>query len=141
MHKKTLFLVKLIFCMTILAFLFGCCSYDNLPGFIAGTYVNQPKEGEEGWHGQTFNYSYNDSFEKVQGILKEIGVKVRYKNKDEHTMLAWYFDKVYDSCIDTTKVTISFEELDPKTTRISVACGNYGLAEFAAKEIFSRLEK
>jgi len=141
MYKKSLTSMKLIFYVAILVFIFGCCSRDNLPGFLLGTYVNQPQEGEEGWHGKTFSYSYNDSFKKMQGILKEIGVKVRYKSKDKHTILAWYFDKVYDSCIDTTKVTISFEEIDSKTTRISVACGNYGLAEFAAKEIFSHLEK
>ena len=69
-----------------------------------------------------------------------MNVRIRYKSKRDRTILAWYFDKAYESCIDTTKVTVYFKELEPNKTQIDVACGNYGLAEFASKEIFSRIE-
>lgn len=141
MQKNYTTPIKIIFCITILTVLFGCSGLKNFPGYLMGTYVNQPKEGEEGWYGKSFNYSYIESFEKVEDALMDMGVKIRYKNIKEKTILAWFFDKIYDSCIDTTKVTISFKEIDPNRTEVSVACGNYGLAKFTSEEIYSRLKK
>ena len=52
-----------------------------------------------------------------------------------------YFDSIYKQCIDTTEVGIFFKEVDARKTQVDVACGNSGLAEFAAEEIYPLLEK
>lgn len=130
-----------ILAISLLFIISGCASPKNLPRYIWGTYVHQPGEGEEGNHKETFKCSYDECYNNVLDILDEMEIKIRYKSKKEHTILAWFFDKLYESCIDTTKVSIIFTEEDPKNTRINVTCGNYGLSEFASTEIFSRMKE
>jgi len=119
----------------------GCCSIKNIPDYIAGTYVKQPEEGTPGRYIETFDYSYPICFEKALGTLKELGVAVRYKSVKKRTILAWYFDGIYDRTIDTTKVGIYFKKITPEKTQVDVACGNYGLAKFASEKIFQGLQK
>lgn len=123
----------------VMALLSGCCSLKNLPDYIAGTYVNQPEEGTPGRYIKAVDLPYPASFERAEKALEEMGASIRYKNKKKHTILAWYFDKMYDKCIDTTKVGVYFKELSPEKTQIDVACGNYGLAEFVAAGLFEKL--
>ena len=122
-----------------LIFLSGCVSLEHLPEHIAGTYVRQPEEGTAGHYTKTFKMPYQICYDKAVVALKEMGASIRYENKRKKEILAWYFDKIYDKCIDTTKVTISFEEITPQKTKVHVACGNYGLAKFASTELFNRL--
>lgn len=119
----------------------GCCSVKNLPDYIAGTYVNQPEAGTGGRYIKTFDYPYHTCFERSEAILEGMGASIRYKSKRKHKILAWYFDKIYDTCIDTTKVGVYFKELSPQKTQVDVACGNYGLAKFVSDELFKELEK
>lgn len=137
MNNKVTNVILIILLLFVIS---GCASPKNLPRYIWGTYVHQPGEGEEGNYEETFECSYDKCYENVLDILNEMEIKIRYKSKKEHLILAWYFDKLYKSCIDTTKVSIIFTEEDPEYTRINVACGNYELAEFASKEIFSRMK-
>ena len=137
MYRK---IVPLILIVSFVITITGCASPKNLPRYIWGTYVHQPAEGEEGNYEEMFECSYDECYDNVLSILEEMNIKIRYKNKKEHLILAWYFDKLFESCIDTTKVSIIFTEEDPEFTRINVACGNYELSEFASKEIFSRMK-
>lgn len=136
MHFKIVTLLVLV-----LLFLSGCCKPEHIPGYVAGTYVAQPEEGTEGRYSKTFDRSYPACYEEVETALRDMGVSIRHKSKRKRVILAWFFDKVYDNCIDTTKVSIYFKELKPEKTQIDVACGNYGLAKFTSEELFGRLEK
>ena len=141
MNKPFILLKNIGFAAVTLLLFFGCCKPGNLISYVAGTYVTQPEEGTGGRYIKVFNGSYDDCYEEVQNILNEMDVPIRYKNKKKHTIMAWYFDEIFDNCIDTTKVSIFFKEATPEKTRIDIACGNYGLAKFASDKIFSRLEK
>ena len=127
-------LFKVSLLVLVIAFS-GCTRY------ILGTYVRQPKEGEEGNYGRVFVCSYPECYQMSQEVLKDMGVLIFYKNEKEHYISAMYFDRIYNKCIDTTEVGIFFKEIDENATQINVACGNYGLAEFAADRIFSGLDE
>lgn len=131
--------MKKLIALLCLFFLSGCVTLDKIPDYIAGTYVRQPEEGTPGRYIKTFDAPYGVSFDKIEAALKDMNVPVRYKSKKEKVILAWYFDKIYDKCIDTTKVSVYFKEITPDKTEIHVACGNYGLAKFASEELFKRL--
>jgi uncharacterized protein YceK len=131
--------MKKLVCLICIIFLSGCSSLRNLPDYIAGTYVRQPEEGTAGRYIKIIDLPYSACFDKAEGALKEMGASIRYKNRKKHTILAWYFDKIYDNCIDTTKVGVYFKEISPEKTQVDVACGNYGLAEFAATKLFEKL--
>jgi hypothetical protein len=120
-------------------FIAGCSGLGNLPDYIAGTYVTQPGEGTAGRYIKTFDLPYPACFEKAQAALKGMGGSIRYKSRKKREILAWYFDKVYQRCIDTTKVGVYFKEITPGRTEVHVACGNYGLARFVADKLFAKL--
>lgn len=130
---------KIVIFIASLIALSGCCSFKNIPEYIVGTYVNQPEEGTAGRYIKTFDLSYLVSFEKAESALVDMGASIRYKSKKKRTILAWYFDKRYKLCIDTTKVSVYFKEISPDKTEIHVACGNYGLAKFVATRLFEKL--
>ena len=140
MSKYHFFYRGLILSITAIFFLSGCSARHFL-GHISGTYVSQPKEGEEGRYSRSFDCSYSVCYEEVQKILKEMGVVIFIKDKKGHMFSAMYFDKIYKHCIDTTEVGIFFKEIAPWKIQVDVACGDYNLAKFASKEIFSHLEK
>jgi len=119
---------------------FGCSGLSRMGDYIAGTYVTQPPEGTPGRYIEMIDLPYEECYEKALVTVKKIGVSVRHASKKKGTILAWYFDKIYDKCIDTTKVTIYFKEITPQKTQVDVACGNYHLAEFAAERIFKGLK-
>ena len=119
----------------------GCVAIQNIPEYIAGTYVRQPEEGTGGRYIKIFNLPYSDSFDRAEQAVVEMGGSFRFKSRRKRTILAWYFDKVFAGAIDTTKVGIYFKEIDPGKTRIDIACGNYELAKFVSDRVFARLEK
>jgi len=125
----------------ITVFFLSGCSIRHFSGYMLGTYVSQPKEGEKGRYSRIFNCPYPVCYEEVQGILIRMGALIFIKNKKGHMISAMHFDKIYRYCIDTTEVGIFFKEIGPAKTQIDVACGNYGLAKFASEKIFSRLKK
>jgi len=140
MKKTYSYLTSTIIGLLILFVLAGCTSLKNLPGYIAGTYVSQPEEGTEGRYTETFNSSYANCYQDTKTALSQMGASIRHESKKDHVILAWFFNKIYDNCIDTTKVSIYFEEVNPEKTKVGVACGNYGLAKFASEELFKRLK-
>lgn len=131
---------KFIFFVISLIALSGCCRLENLPDYIAGTYVNQPKEGTGGRYVKIFDLPYSDSFDRAAQAVVEMGGSFRFKSRKRRTILAWYFDKVFVGAIDTTKVGIYFKEIEPGKTQIDIACGNYELAKFVSDRVFARLE-
>jgi len=131
---------KIIPILVCALFFSGCAGLLNIPDYIAGTYVNQPAEGTAGRYSKNFDLPYPVLFEKTEEALKDMGVSIRYKNRKKHTIMAWYFDAIYDNCIDTTKVSVFFKEIEQNKTKVDVACGNYGLAKFASSRLFDSLE-
>ena len=131
--------MKKIIVILMLIFLSGCVSLENLPDYIAGTYVRQPAEGTGGRYIKTFDSAYEVLFDKAAERVEEIGGRIRYKSKRKGVIIAWYFDEVYRRCIDTTKVTVYFKEITSGKTQIDVACGNYGLARFVSEKLFPKL--
>jgi len=131
---------KIIPILVCALFFSGCVGLQNIPDYIAGTYVNQPAEGTAGRYSKNFDLPYPVLFEKTEKALKDMGVSIRYKNEKKRTIMAWYFDDIYDNCIDTTKVSVFFKEIEQDKTKVDVACGNYGLAKFASSRLFKSLE-
>ena len=121
--------------------LLGCHGRGHLIGYTLGTYVSQPEEGEEGRHSETFDCAWEDCYQDVQDVLKDMDVLIFHRDKRRKMISAMYFDKIYKNCIDTTEVGIFFKEIEQDKTQVDVACGNYDLAEFASEKIYLGLSE
>lgn len=135
MKSFNIFLRKLVLCVVILFFLPGCI------GNFWGSYVGQPREGQQGRYSRSFNCPYNVCFGETLEILKEIGATIFSKSQKKGIISAMHFGRVYRNYVDTTEVKIFFKKIDSEKTKIDVACGNYGLAEAVSQKIFSELNK
>jgi len=78
---------KIIPILVCALFFSGCVGLQNIPDYIAGTYVNQPAEGTAGRYSKNFDLPYPVLFEKTEKALKDMGVSIRYKN--EKNALSW----------------------------------------------------
>ena len=81
----------------------------------------------------------DDWLEQLNQIVEQMEVSIFYENQEERVISARDFDKVFKQCVNSTEVGIFFKEITPLKTEVSFACGNVGLANFAAREIYSRL--
>ena len=134
-------MVKIIISILILFLIFGHTDPVEVTKQIMGVSIKSLKEEQPGGESKVFNYDYNFCYEKTLEVLKEMGVYVFQKNKEEHYIIAMNFDKIFKKCIDTTEVGIFFEEMENKRTKIDITCSNLNLVKFASEEIFSRLKK
>ncbi len=81
---------------------------------------------------------YKETFE----VLQEMGAKPYRGNVGRKFIVAFGFHKSYGrKCINTTEVAFFFRELEENKTQVEISSLNYGLSDFIAKKIFSKLKK
>jgi hypothetical protein len=128
--QARLLTVAYVLCLSLL----GCATIKETAKGIAGVSTTVLEEGRKDAIIKTFNYDYNTCYNKVEGILKQIGAYIYAKDKKQE-MLA-----VYVSETDTTPVGIFFKEIDAKNTQIEVSSPSTYAKEFISAKIFSALE-
>jgi hypothetical protein len=122
-------------CLLCVMSLSGCIAY------MLGNEVNHPKPGHPGYISRNFTCSYQDCFEHIQNILEEMEISIYYKNKTKGYISARDFTPVFRQCSPATEVGIFLTPTGQFRTEIAIACGNVRLADFAAAQIYSRLEE
>lgn len=130
----------------LVAFLFilgGCHGGMQHPlGRIMGTYVSHPGEGQKGFYRRELQCRWETCFDLAQTILRDnLGVTVFFADETRKQISAMHFHRIYESCIDTTEVYVSFRPTSEGRTNVDVACGNSHLAEFVSIRIYDALEK
>ena len=126
---------------TITLCLLGIISLSGCFSYIIGNTVNHPKPGQEGYISRTFTCGYQDCLEYTESILEEMGISIYYQDKTKGYILARDFTPVFKQCSPSTEVGIFVTPAGQFRTEVAVACGNVRLADFAASQIYSRLEE
>ncbi len=124
----------MIFAFYIFNFI-GCATVKETAKGIAGVSTKVLEDARKDAVIKKFNYDYNTCYNKVEGILTQIGAYI-YAKDNKKQMIA-----IYVSEADTTPVGLFLKAIDANNTQIEVSSPSTYAKEFIAKSVFLALEK
>lgn len=82
------------------------------------------------------------TYNKTLAILAEMEAVVYRKSIRKGFIIATNFSRSYSGrCLDSTEVAIFFNEVERRKTKLEVSSLNFALADFVARQLFSRLDQ
>ncbi|MFC1576437.1 hypothetical protein ACFL3J_02065 [Candidatus Omnitrophota bacterium] len=127
---------KLIIALAV--FLCGCSTMQIGELFFGMSIQDLKETGKK--YTETFSKSPSECFDETIVVLQRMNAKILHKNPGQHFIVANRFNTAYELCIDTTELGVLINAVDNNKSEVVVASGNYSLAEFVSKKVFTRLK-
>ncbi len=128
------FLAVLLVCI-VLPLFSGCALIKEFPKKIWGSSTVALEKARKDGVSYILDLDYKASFNRVLDVLKDMECCVYVKDKRKYLIVAMNFQGESD----TTELGIFFIEKTPYSTEIQLSSLSSSLLNYAAKEIFSRL--
>ncbi len=119
-----------------LLFFCGCASLNETCKKIWGSSIEHLEEVRAQGKAQIFDLSINDSFERVEKILRYNDVDIYLNRMDKGYMAAMNFK----GHVDTTQAGIFFTKIDESKTKIEIASMSPSLVLEVSEMIFDGLK-